>query len=193
MLFCAYLSPMNVNAENETPAIEIVEQLHAVLLNNMKNSKTLGLQGRYDALSPLIDQSFDFPLIAKVILSHHWDALNNADQTLFIETLTDLTKTTYAARFDEYTDETFNTVGTETLRKSRLLIRTEIQSTEEDLVSLNYLVHPVGDAWKIISVIANGVNDLSLKRAEYSTIIREHGFPSLIDQINKKIEGNKNL
>ncbi len=40
--------------------------------------------------------------------------------------------------------------------------------------------------WKIISVIANGINDLSLKRADYSAIIKERGFDASDSQPERK-------
>ena len=142
--------------------------------------------GRYQSLSPFIEKSFDFPLIAKVILSRHWNKLNEDEQAQFIDRFTELTKTTYAARFNAYSDEAFKTLGTEQLRKGRLLVKTEIQSSA-DKARLNYLMHPVDNEWLIISVIANGVNDLSLKRAEYSRIISQDSFTGLLDIINAKI------
>ena len=41
--------------------------------------------------------------------------------------------------------------------------------------------------WMIISVIANGVNDLSLKRAEYATVIKDKGFQGLVADVTDKI------
>lgn len=192
VIFFITLLPLD-NAKANSDAVTMVEQLHAALLFNMQHSKSLGYQGRYDNLSPLIDNFFDFPLIAKVILSRHWNKLSEAKQQSFTEQLRELTKSTYAARFHEYIDEQFITSNTESLKKGRLLVKTEIHSAEEDTVSLNYLVHPVKDNWKIISVIANGVNDLSLKRAEYATIIREHGFDELQQQIAVKIKEHEDL
>ena len=181
------------NAVANPDAVNMIENLHSILSINMQQADTLGYQGRYDNLSPLIDDYFDFPLIAEVILSRHWKTINQQQQKDFIEQLRELTKTTYAARFNEYIDEKFITIKTEELKKGRLLIKTEIQSAEEETVSLNYLVHPDNGDWKIISVIANGVNDLSLKRAEYSTIIREQGFDHLQQQIAIKIKEQENF
>ena len=184
---------VNCHAVPEHDAVTLIDNFHSKLLHNMQNSESLGFRGRYDSISQVIDDSFDFPLIAKVILSRHWKQLSAEEKSSFIKQLTELTKTTYAARFSEYSDEQFFTIGTDHLRKGRLLIKTEIQSANEETVSLNYLLNPVEDEWKIISVIANGVNDLSLKRAEYSAIIKEKGFSGLMEDINSKIQEYKNL
>ena len=49
-------------------------------------------------------------------------------------------------------------------------------------------MHQADDGeWMIISVIANGVNDLSLKRAEYAAVLKERGYDGLVADLNKKI------
>ena len=70
-----------------------------------------------------------------------------------------------------------------------MLVRTELRRPGDDSVSLDYLLHEKQGKWYIISVSADGVNDLSLKRAEYAAVIREKGYTGLIDAILFKIEG----
>jgi phospholipid transport system substrate-binding protein len=48
-------------------------------------------------------------------------------------------------------------------------------------------MHNKDGKWYIISVIADGVNDLALKRAEYASVIKKNGFDALISKINDKI------
>ena len=47
--------------------------------------------------------------------------------------------------------------------------------------------HLVGDGWRIINILADGVSDLALKRVEYRAILQRDGFPKLIDMLKKKI------
>ncbi len=48
-------------------------------------------------------------------------------------------------------------------------------------------MHQKEGKWLIISIIANGINDLSLKRAEYGSVIKDRGFQGLIEDITGKI------
>ena len=41
--------------------------------------------------------------------------------------------------------------------------------------------------WKIINILADGVSDLALKRAEYSAIIQRDGFSALLSLLEQKI------
>ena len=168
-------------------AIEVVEQLHTVLLEVMQAADSMKYSERYSILEPVITESFDTPVIAKVILSRYWKDLSDKKKEDFIHLFNQQTIATYASRFDSFNDDVFRTISVKQLKKGRILVRTEIRSNSDDPVNLDYLMHANNSQWLIISVIANGVNDLSLKRAEYSTVIKENGYEYLVTNIEKKI------
>lgn len=164
-----------------------VQQLHTALLEAMQNAEQLGYQGRYEKLKPVISALFDTPLISKVILSRYWNDLSEAQQSGFIELFNRLSTATYASRFDGYDGEEFREVGVKELRKGRQLVQTELLRANKKPVRLDYLVHHTNGEWRIISVIADGVNDLSLKRAEYAVVIKDKGYDGLLKDIQSKI------
>ena len=178
--------------ESHNAAIEIVEHLHANLLEVMQAADTMNFAERYLKLESTITESFDTPVITKVILSRYWKDLSNEQQEDFIHLFNRQTIATYASRFDSYTDEIFEIKTVEQLKKGRLLVRSEIRSKGESPVQLDYLMHNNNGSWFIISVIADGVNDLSLKRAEYSTVIKRNGYENLVANIEKKIVDMEN-
>ncbi|MCG8379211.1 MAG: ABC transporter substrate-binding protein [Proteobacteria bacterium] len=177
----------NATLAQSNQAINVVENLHGILLENMQNSNTRSYQERFTQISPFIEENFDLQLIVKVILSRYWKTFNAEQRSAFIDLFRKLTVATYASRFVDFKNEKFVTNSVEALKKGRLLIKTEIHTEGEDSVSLDYLMHRKDGKWLIISVVANGVNDLSLKRAEYGTIIRDQGYDALIRQIEDKI------
>jgi phospholipid transport system substrate-binding protein len=185
------LSGIAQDAGVNDPAHQVITGFHGQLLGVMREAKTLGYQGRYDKLHPLITSLFDTPTIAKVILSRYWKEINDQEKEEFIKLFNELSTATYASRFDGYNGETFVDLGSEELNKGRLLVKTELQQPGDDPVRMDYLMQQNKEGWRIISVIADGVNDLSLKRAEYAVIIREKGFAGLVEEIRKKIKENE--
>ena len=174
-------------AEQE-PAIQApVNELHSTLLQIMENAGTESFQDRYDLIEEIVVRHFDSLLIAKVILSRYWKTLDKQSQTNFIHLFNRLTISTYVDRFDSFSGETFKNIAIEQMKKNRYMVKTEFVLPDDDPVSFNYIVQNNGDTWKIISVIANGINDLSLKRADYSAIIKEKGFDALIASLKVKI------
>jgi phospholipid transport system substrate-binding protein len=176
-------------ADMFTQPATIINRLHGTLLSVMQQADEMGYAGRYRVLDPVISTAFDTPVIVKVILSNHWGELSAQQQSDFIELFRRLSVATYASRFNGYDRETFTEIAREALNRGRLLIKTELQRPEKKPVRLDYLMHRGGDGeWRIISVIANGVNDLSLKRAEYAVVIKERGFDALVVDIQNKIK-----
>ena len=169
-------------------AVVVVEKLHTTLLEIMKNAGKLGFKGRYDIIAPVVDASFDTSLIAQVVLSRYWKELDTEQQGRFVTLFNRLSASTYASRFDSFSGESFKTLGVEKMKKERLLVKTELTRTNDTPVKLEYLLQQNAGKWYIISVIADGVNDLALKRAEYATIINDKGFDSLVGEIEKKVK-----
>ena len=69
-----------------------------------------------------------------------------------------------------------------------MLVKTQFRKSDGDTIEFSYRVRPTGNGeWLIINVIADGVSDLSLKRSDYSAVIREQGFDELVARLNNKI------
>ncbi len=182
LLFAASSQAIETN-----DATRVVEDFHDVLIDTMKNADSLGFKGRYEKILGEINSSFDTPLIAQVILSRYWTELSTEKQDEFIKLFNELSASTYASRFDSYSGESFKTFAVDELKKGRLLVRTEMTKSNGDKVKFEYLVHQKDGKWYIISVVADGVNDLALKRAEYEKIISDRGYDSLLGEIQAKI------
>ncbi|MBF8268519.1 MAG: Toluene tolerance [Gammaproteobacteria bacterium] len=183
-------------------ASSIVTELHDTLITIMKDAEKLGYQGRYAQVEPVIQKHYNTPLIVRTVLGNRfWDALSEAQQNEFIRIFQQLSIGTYADRFDGFNGEQFVELqrtalplrgqcpapaGKEPPAK-RILIKTELRRVNDDPVSLEYLQQYIDGQWYIITVIANGVNDLSLKRGEYSDVIKKKGFDGLVEDIKTKI------
>ena len=174
-------------AEMDEPAA-LVEQFHGKLLSVMQRAEELGYRGRYRELKPFINNRFDMPLITDVILGRYRDQLDETQKAEFTSLFSRFSAASYASRFSAYDGEEFVEISREAMKRGRVLIRTELRRRGGDTISLDYLLHEKQGKWYIISVSANGVNDLSLKRAEYAAVIKEKGYNGLITDILFKID-----
>ena len=166
---------------------ESINQLHETLINIMVISDTTSFEERYAYLEPVIDKNFDIALISKVILGRYWKSIDEEIKVRFINLFNRLTISTYISRFNSYENQIFKNISIEQLKENRYLVKTEFVRLKEKPVSFNYIIQKNGKKWRIISVIANGINDLSLKRAEYATIIKKDGIEVLIKKLEQKI------
>ena len=134
-------------------------------------------------------KSYDLKFVARFVLGRHWEGLNYGQQREFRDVFSRWTTSQYAARFNGYTQEKFVTMSSEEARKGRIVVRTVLEVSDDpgENVTLDYLLRISFGKWRIINVVANGVSDLSLKRADYGSVIKTDGFSSLIDKLNDQI------
>ena len=177
-------------AAEKTDAVAVIDGLHSTLIAIMRDAKALGFEGRRERIAPVVERSFDLPFIAQFTLGRHWSELNPGQQKLMVDVFSRLTIANYAARFNNFSGEQFQTLANDPARKGRELVRTvlKVDNDPANNVTLDYLLHETEQGWRIINVIANGVSDLSLKRADYSAVMKSGGFDSLIAKLNDQIK-----
>ena len=174
-----------VSALDDSAAKAVVEKLHESLLMAMNGGAQLGLQGREEMLAPVIESSFDFESICRIVTGRYWKSASDEQKARFTSTFKKLSVATYASNFSSFSGEKFQTEGSEADHEA-LIVRTTLRPAQGEPVTLNYLLRQSNEHWRIMNVVAQGVSDLSLKRADYTAVIKTEGFDSLINRLEKK-------
>ena len=73
ILLALLLAATTLAAAGEKSPHEVVERLHETLLQAMTEAEQLGYDGRYDLISPIVEESFDFNTIARVVTGRYWN------------------------------------------------------------------------------------------------------------------------
>lgn len=189
LAFVLSMSVVLVSAQAATvkPAVAVVAGFQKTLLATMKQAHKLGFKGRYRALMPAVRASHDLKFIAQVTVGPYWQRLSATQRSAFVHTFRQLTVATYAAQFNGYSGETFRETAARAIGPGDVLVETVLASHGHKEATLDYLVAPKGNRWKIVNIVANGVSDLALKRAQYTAIIQKKGFPSLLSALQAKV------
>jgi phospholipid transport system substrate-binding protein len=177
-------------AASDVQAAATVDRLHEVLLGVMKNSETLGYQGRYDQLAPALVELFDLAFMAEKSVGRHWKTASPEDCEVLVDTFTRFTIANYARRFSSYGGQHFETLGVEPSARGTLLVRTRLVDPDGgDDVDLDYRMRSLDGSWRIIDIYLNGiVSELALRRSEYSSMIKREGFQALLVALDERIE-----
>ncbi len=186
-------SPADGTEETRTgsPA-KTIETFHAGLIDIMKHAKELGIQGRIDRLTPLMEETFDLDFMASKAVGRHWRKLSDEDKKRWIETFTRFTTANYAGRFTGYTGEKFVTKSVEEAPRNTRMVMTEIIVPDDKNVQLNYRLIERDGKWKVIDVFLDGtVSELALRRSEYSSALKRNGFEQLLASVETKIKDLK--
>ena len=169
------------------PAAAVIDRFHATLLDVMKNAQALGVEGRRARLEPVMLETYDFPAMAQRSLGPAWAKLDDAQHARFEQMFRELILRTYAARFNAYTSERFETRGTEASIAGTEIVRTVLHSPKEN-VQLDYRMRATPAGWRVIDVYLGGtVSELALRRAEYTSVLEREGFDALVAALERKV------
>lgn len=142
-----------------------------------------GVEDRYRKLGPLIEKTHDLRYIAEFAVRKQWPMLSESDRQRFISAFEKLSVMTYASRFKNVSANTFKSAGPATIESGRAHVLTAIARQGQPDVSLDYTLQQKDGAWRIINIIADGVSDLALKRAEYQRILGSGSIDDLIKEL----------
>jgi phospholipid transport system substrate-binding protein len=160
-----------------------VASLHRGLLALSHERPGASVGDRYRALEPLIEQTHDLPYIAEFALRKQWPALSENDRQRFVAAFEKLSVMTYASRFKNVSADTFKSGGPPTVESGRAHVLTAIARNDQPDIPLEYMLEQKDGAWRIINIIADGVSDLALKRAEYQRILSTGSIDDLIKEL----------
>lgn len=184
----AGLGAQTTRSATDSPTATIAS-LQAGLVGLARERPDASLDERYAALQPLIAATHDLPYIAEFALRRQWGTLAPADRQRFVAAFERLSVMTYAARFKAVGADTFRpiTAGAPDAN-GRAQVSTAVARADQPDVSLEYLLVQDGQGWRIINIVADGVSDLALKRAEYQRVFASGGIDGLIAELEQQTE-----
>lgn len=164
----------------------VVDSLHNQLFE-VASDATLSFDERFDKLTPVVAASYDFDYISRFVLRRSWSGLAPAQREEFVSAFQRLSVANYANRFADIDEESLVITEITPATAERVQVDARLQSDELDLI-LSYTLRG-GDenSWAIVNLIADGVSDLALRRAEYSRVLKDKGFDGLLNHIEGQI------
>jgi phospholipid transport system substrate-binding protein len=171
-----------------------VQAFYDSLEDTMKHGDELGFDGRYQKLEPVIQDTFDVPVMAKIAIGSEWTAFSPDEKERMLDAFNRYMVTTYASRFKSYKGQRFEVGEVKQPAENRSLVETRIIRSNGDPVALNYLFRPSEDgSWKIIDVYLSGaISEMARMRSDFSSTVTGGGANALIAALEKKIVEIKN-
>ncbi|MEI6353378.1 MAG: ABC transporter substrate-binding protein [Methylococcus sp.] len=186
-LWLLLLLPLCVQADNVKDARVPVDRLNHALLEIMRGGAQLGYTGRYQKLDPIVRETFEFEAVSLIALGSHWKKLDDAQKQAFKDKLTDLSVATYAAQFKTFADENFEFDSSQEAKNGRLLLRYNLVAPKEKPIRFEYVVGQLNGSWRIINIVVDGISDLAIKKAQYTSVMDREGFDALLAKLAQKI------
>jgi len=166
----------------------VVQRLHDALLATLKDGESLGYEGRFKRLQPVMRETFDLSFMAEKALGQHWKELSAAEQERWHQLFADFTIANYAANFDRFTGQRFEILGEDPSVGGTQLVKTKVISPGTEDTELTYRLQKGTGGWRIIDVYLKGtVSELALRRADFASLLERDGFEALATGLRGKI------
>ncbi len=156
-----------------------IDDFHALLIDVMQTAR---YADRLAAVEPAAPGFFDIATVSRITLGRTWRDLDEARQQEFRELLEALIAATYADRFDSFDGQRFERLESLAGRRG-WVVKTQLVRSNGERVNLDYYFN----AGAVFNVVADGVSDLSLRRADYNSIIKQDGYDALIRDMQENI------
>ncbi|OYY63976.1 ABC transporter substrate-binding protein [Sphingomonas sp. 28-62-11] len=162
-----------------------VQTLCDGLVAIMKAGKKAGAAGRAAQIAPVVDKSFDLPLLTRLAVGTEWTKAAPADRTALIAAMRKLTINQYAANFDSWSGQAFVIDPQVETRGTDRVVKTKLTQPKGETVSIAYRLRQSGGDWRIIDVFyQNSISQLATRRADFDAIVRKGGAKALVGHVN---------
>lgn len=139
---------------------------------------------RAERFEGLVRSYYDMPAIAALVVGPGWAGTAPADRTAAIAALTRHSAVSLARNFATYGGERFAIDPAVTTRGSSRIVRLTISSGS----SRNVLLHRMqqsGGAWRIVDVVADGVSQLAVQRADLAGAVASGGAAGMAKRLSE--------
>jgi phospholipid transport system substrate-binding protein len=160
------------------PARETVQTLDNGLIAIMKAKGTA--RSRSATIGPVIDRTFDVPLMTRLAVGPTWTTIAPADQQALVAAFRRMTIAQYAANFDSWSGESFSIAPQIEVRGSDKLVRTNLVTPGKADIAISYRLRATGGAWKIIDIFyRNSISQIATRRSDFATVLAKGGAKAL--------------
>lgn len=166
-----------------------VGRFQQALLGVMKQAKALGIRGRFDRLVPVVEQSFNLPVMIATASAPYWKAGTEDQRARLVTAFRRMSIASAATLFDDYGGQSFRTLGERKGRGPVMLVDTQIVQPKDDPVTITYVVAQIRGRWWIVDiVVAGGISEITVRRSEYLALLKEGGLDRLVAALERKAD-----
>jgi phospholipid transport system substrate-binding protein len=171
-------APAAATAQAADPAAAKIDSFYDVLLDTMKQGKSLGAEGRYKKLEPAVTRTFDLTVMTRFAVGTKWTTMSPAEQQQLIRAFSRMSVATYAKNFDGFSGQSFKIDPKVDVRGPDKVVKTQLIQPGKAPIALNYRMRQSGNDWKVIDVMYMGsVSQLTTQRSDFASTVNSGGAP----------------
>lgn len=187
-LALAILLPLAALAD--TPEAAPVAALDAALIAAMKaGSAGQGFAARYAALDPVIQQSFNLPVLEQGSVGFLWSTLPAAQQQTLAGLFERFTVASYVSQFNSFSGLKIIVLPTEKTLGDKKIVETQLVPPDGSApTEIDYVVANGAAGWQITDVLLGGtISQVAVHESDFSALVTSGDAAKLIDALKSKI------
>lgn len=174
-------------ATQSDPAAARIEAFDQALIDTLKEGPALGPKGRFHKLAPVVQASFDLPVMTQFAVGPAWATMSDTDHQALIAGFTRLSTASYAHNFYKFSGQKFEIDPNVTTRGADKIVQSRLIS-DSRTVQLIYRMRQAGGAWKIIDVYYDSISQLTTRRSDFHEPLASGGAKGLLAHLNSTAE-----
>lgn len=178
------LAPAAQASDAEAYVRSIAEKLEPLLQNGHLTAKSVD-----DFLKTTIVDELDMDRISKYVLRNHWSEITSEDQKKFMNVFRYFIVENFKRQLVKYSNAEIRIVRSVEHEPEGVSVITRVRVPSKSPLNMNWRLFRENDRIKIFDVSVQGISKLSATRSEYKSVLEEHGFNYLLQQICAKLEG----
>ena len=160
-----------------------VRRLNDGLLSIMKAGSAAGYQARLSRISPVVDETFDLPLMTRLVVGPVWTKTPAADQAAVSAAFRKMTAARYASSFSGFSGESYELDPKVEARGPDRLVHTRLIRPRASPVALDYRLRQSGGKWRIIDIYyQSSISQIATQRSDFGRILAGGGAKALTDR-----------
>jgi phospholipid transport system substrate-binding protein len=172
----------------QSTPLDPILALNNGLLAVMKAGKSVPFLERFDALSRIVENTFDIPEVLRRCVGPNWSTLAAHEQAELLDVFQRFTITSYIASFNSYTGQRFEIEPSPRAAGNDVVVETHIVPVNGEPSRLDYMMHAQGNTWRVVDVLLDGtISRVAVQRSDFRRFLVGHGSSSLISSMQKKI------
>jgi phospholipid transport system substrate-binding protein len=169
------------------PTNQVKQTVDAVIdvLKNKELKKPEKTEQRRAKIREVVGGRFDFEEMAKRSLAQNWKKRTPEEQKEFVPLYSDLLENAYIKKVEKYEDEKV-VYGEEKTEGTYASVRTNILTTKEVSIPIEYRLLKEGSQWKVYDVVIEGVSLVNNYRNQFNSILRSGTYEDLVKRLKNK-------
>nr|WP_294546591.1 ABC transporter substrate-binding protein [uncultured Rhodopila sp.] len=173
---------------DDVSVVQPIKNLVDGLVEIMKAGSGTPFTQRFDTLAPIVDRTFDLPVILQESVGPSWTSLPQDQQDMLLQAFRRYTVASYVNSFDDYKGQRFEVKsGTRPVGNGEQVVQTRITPKSGDAHELDYVMRQGSEGWRAVDVLADGsVSRVAVQRSDFRRLLNRGGAQALAQSLRTK-------